>query len=68
MVRSAPPENVSLPDVITAPLMAASPATRSTIACSSSITETSSTFIDRPGMFQVTSAMPSPSVSNVKFL
>ena len=38
MVRSAPPQNVSLPEVMTAPLMAASVATFSTIAASSSIT------------------------------
>ena len=44
---SAPGEKVSLPDVITAPLIAASAATCSTIADSSSITLRSITFIDR---------------------
>ena len=67
MVRSAPPQNASLPDVSTAPLMAASVATRSAIAASSSVTFSSMTFIERPGMFQVTSAMPSASISKVKF-
>ena len=47
--------------------MAASVATCSTIAASSSMTFSSMTFIERPGMFQVTSAMPSASVSKVKF-
>ena len=37
IVRSAPPQNASLPDVITAPLMAASAATFSTIPDNSSI-------------------------------
>ena len=68
MVRSAPPQNVSLPEVTTAPLMAASLATFSTIASSSSITFASMTFIERPGMFQVTSAMPSASTSKVKLV
>ena len=68
MVRSAPPEKVSLPEVMTAPLIAASPATASMIASSSSITSSVKTFIERSGMSQVTSAMPSASVSTVKFL
>src|SRR4051812_44079607 len=67
MVRSAPPPNVSLPDVITAPLMAASVETFSTIPSSSSITDTSMTFIVLPGMSQVISAMPSASTSSLKF-
>ena len=67
IVRSAPPQNESLPEVNTAPLMAASVATRSAIAASSSMTFSSMTFIERLGMFQVTSAMPSASVSMVKF-
>jgi hypothetical protein len=46
--------------------MAASAATCSTIAESSSITLRSMTFIDRPGLSQVTSAMPSPSISSLK--
>lgn len=68
MVRSAPPEKLSLPEVITAPLMAASAATWSTILSSSFITSSVKTFIDLSGIFQVTSAMPSASVSTVKFL
>jgi hypothetical protein len=68
MVRSAPPEKVSLPDVMTAPLMASSPATLSTILSNSSITSSVKTFIERPGMSQVTSAMPSASVSSLKLL
>src|SRR5882762_9195969 len=67
MVRSAPPPKVSLPDVMTAPLMAASVATLATTASSSVITSMSMTFIDLPGMSQVTSAMPSPSTSSLKF-
>jgi hypothetical protein len=69
MVMSAPPENESfLPEVSTAPLMASSPATWSMILSSSSITSSVKTFIDLSGMSQVTSAMPSASVSTVKFL
>src|SRR5580658_5320888 len=37
MVRSAPPQNASLPEVSTAPLMASSVATRSAMAASSSV-------------------------------
>src|SRR5437016_2433453 len=66
MVRSAPPPNVSLPEVTTAPLIAASAATFSTIASISSTTDMSMTFIDLPGMSQVISAMPSASTSNLK--
>ena len=66
MVRSAPAQNVSLPEVITAPLMAASPATLSTMSASSSITFMSITFMERPGASQVTSAMPSASVASLK--
>jgi hypothetical protein len=68
MVRSAPPENASLPEVMTQPLMAASPATRrrSFFELVDDL-RSSSTFIGRPGMSQVTSAMPSPSTSNLKF-
>ena len=61
IVRSAPPEKVSLPEVTTAPLIAASAATLSTSALSSSIASGVSTFIDRPGMSQVISATPSAS-------
>jgi hypothetical protein len=66
-VKSAPAQKASLPDVMTAPLMAASLATFSTIWPSSSVTDASITFIERPGMSQVTSAMPSASISKVKF-
>src|SRR5947209_9784644 len=66
--RSAPAENASLPDVITTPLTAASAVVWSTMAPSSSMVSVSSTFIERPGMSHVTSAMPSPSVSTLKFL
>ena len=68
MVRSAPPEKVSLPEVMTAPLTASSPATWSMILSSSSITSSVKTFIDLSGMSQVTSAMPSASVSTVKLV
>ncbi len=67
MVRSAPAQNVSLPEVMTAPLIAASPATFSMMLASSSITLRSMTFIERPGESQVTSAMPSASVSSLKW-
>ncbi len=67
IVRSAPPQKASFPDVTTAPLMAASAATFSTMAESSSMTLASITFIERPGMSQVTSAMPSASTSRLKF-
>ena len=53
MVRSAPPENASLPEVMTQPLMASSPATVSTICASSPITSGVITFMERPGMSQV---------------
>jgi hypothetical protein len=52
-------------DVITAPLIAASEAIFSTIAPSSVMVTTSIRFIERPGMSQVTSAMPSPSTSSL---
>src|SRR3981081_4125792 len=66
MVRSAPTQNVSLSEVMTAPLIAASFAIVSTIAESSSITFKSIPFIARPGASQLTSAMPSASVSSLK--
>ena len=47
--------------------MAASVATRLDDRRHSSVTFSSMTFIERPGMFQVTTAMPSASVSIVKF-
>ncbi len=65
-VRSAPAQNVSLPEVTTAPLIAASAAIFSTIFDNSSITARSMTFIERPGMSQVMSAMPSASTSSLK--
>src|SRR6266700_4012311 len=66
--RSAPAENASLPEVTTTPLMAGSAEVCFTIASSSVMVVSSSTFIERPGMSQVTSAMPSASVSSLKFL
>ena len=66
--RSAPAEKASLPEVITTPLTAASAVVWSTMAPSSSTVVVSSTFIERPGMSHVTSAMPSASVSILKFL
>ena len=68
IVRSAPPEKPSLPEVITAPLIAASDATCSTNVPISSITSALSTFIERPGMSQVMSAIPSESVSMRKLV
>ncbi len=68
MERSAPPEKEDLPEVMTTPLTALSATTWSMIASSSSITSTVKTFIDLSGMSQVTSAMPSASVSMEKFL
>src|SRR3954471_6167529 len=68
MERSAPAEKASLPEVITTPFTAASAVVWSTMAPSSSIVWVSSTFIERPGMSHVTSAMPSASVSTLKFL
>src|SRR3954465_3802341 len=68
MDRSAPAENASLPEVITTPFTAASAVVWSTMAPSSSIVNVSSTFMERPGMSHVTSAMPSASVSTLKFL
>ena len=67
MVMSAPPEKSFLPETMTAPLTAASAATASTIASSSSITLTVKTFIERSGLSQVTTAMPSAPVSTRKF-
>ena len=66
MVRSAPPEKLSLPEVMTQPLIAASAATALDDAASSSITSGVMTFIERPGMSQVASAMPSASMSKRK--
>src|SRR3954453_16753260 len=66
--RSAPPENASLPEVTTTPLTAASAEVCFTISASSVMVVSSSTFIERPGMSHVTSAMPPASVSTLKFL
>src|SRR5260370_19640430 len=66
--RSAPPEHASLPEVTTTPLTAASVEVCFTICSSSVIVVSSSTFIERPGISHVTSAMPSASVSTLKFL
>src|SRR4051812_41341010 len=66
--RSAPAQNASLLEVMTTPLIAASAVVCFTISSSSLTDVSSSTFIDRPGISQVTSAMPSASVSILKFL
>ena len=66
--RSAPADSASLAEVMTTPFTAAS-AEVCLMISSSSLTEvSSSTFIERPGMSQVTNAMPSASVSTLKFL
>jgi hypothetical protein len=56
-----------LPLVMMAPLMEASVAIFSTQAAKSRIEPSASTFIERPGMSQVTVAMPSPSISSFMF-
>src|ERR1700692_3250333 len=66
--RSAPADKASLPEVMTTPLTAASAEVCFTISSSSLIEVSSSTFIERPGVSHVTSAMPSASVSILKFL
>src|SRR6202790_1466734 len=66
--RSAPAENASLPEVTMTPLTAASAEVCFTISSSSVMVVSSSTFIERPGMSHDTSAMPSASVSILKFL
>ena len=66
--RSAPAHSASLPEVMTTPFMAASAEVCLMIASSSLTEVSSSTFIERPGVSQVTSAMPSASVSSLKFL
>src|SRR4051794_7464795 len=68
IVRSAPPQNASFADVTTAPLTSFSVATRSTMPDNSSIAAMLMTFIDLSGMSQVTSAVPSASMSNLKSL
>ena len=66
--RSAPAQNASLLEVMTTPFTAASAVVCFNISSSSVVEVSSSTFIERPGMSQVTSAMPSASVSSLKFL
>src|SRR5271166_6374551 len=66
MLRSAPPEKPSFPELKTAPLVEASDEILSTMVDSSAMTSGVSTFIDRSGMSQVTRAMPSASVSKRK--
>ena len=67
--RSAPAQKpLALPEVITAPLIAASVRRRSTIAPSSRITSAVSVFIERPGTSKVMSATPVSSRATVKFI
>src|SRR6185312_10278655 len=66
--KSAPAQNASLADVMTTPFTAASSVVCFRIASSSLVEVSSSTCIERPGISQVTSAMPSASVSTLKFL
>jgi len=66
MARSAPAQNVSFPEVTTTPLTAASATAASKMAPSSAMTERSITFMERPGLSQVTIAMPSKSVATLK--
>src|SRR4051794_21282760 len=68
MERSAPAEKASLAEVMTTPLTAGSEEVCFTISCSSPSVVSSSTFIERPGMSHVTSAIPSAAVSTLKFL
>src|SRR5262245_4455233 len=66
--RSAPAQKASLLEVMTTPFTAASAVVCFNISSSSVVEVSSSTFIERPGMSQVTSTMPSASVSTLKFL
>src|SRR5262245_37234620 len=66
MVRSAPPQNAALPEVMTAPLIAASLVTLSTTVPSSSMASIVMTFIERSGMSHVINAIPSASTSILK--
>ena len=68
MERSAPAQNASFAEVMTTPFTAASAVVCFNISSSSVVEVSSSTFIERPGMSQVASAMPSASVSSLKFL
>src|SRR5262249_21763780 len=67
IVRSAPAQKASFPEVMITPLMAVSAAILSTSAPSSSITLVLMTFIERSAMSHVMRAMPSASVSSLKF-
>ena len=67
MEISAPPEKAGFADVMIAPVMAASERIWPPILSNSSITVSSMTFIDFPGMSQAMSAIPSPPMSSVKF-
>jgi hypothetical protein len=68
MERSAPAQNASFAEVITTPLIAGSLVVCLMISPISWVETSSNTFIERPGMSQVTRAMPSASTSNLKFL
>ena len=64
-LRSAPATNApGLPEVMIAPLIAASVAMRSTAAARSAVSSGVRTFIGRPGTSMVRIAMPSRSMSN----
>ncbi len=66
--RSAPAQKpLALPEVITAPLMAASDLMVSTTSPISLMTEAVRVFIERPGTSKVTRATPSESTSILKF-
>ena len=68
MVRSAPPEKLSLPEVMTQPLIAASRRDRLDDLRQLVHHLGVMTFIERPGMSQVASAMPSASISKRKLV
>jgi hypothetical protein len=68
MARSAPALNASLAEVMTTPFTASSAVVCSMMVASSSMTVASMTFMLRPGESQVASAMPSPSVSTLKWV
>ena len=66
--RSAPAQKPdALPEVRTTPLMLSSPFTVSTHSGISFMTPEVRVFMDRPGTSKVTVAMPSPSISILKF-
>src|ERR1700683_2037754 len=64
-LRSAPAMNAGLADVMMAPLMPGSVATRSMVAISSSIHSGETTFMGLAGSLRVMSAIPAPSISRV---